>query len=204
MQLVNSINNQNSHTRSPAVEEGSCIVHTTPPNTVWSYPHVSAKCTYVQMYIASDTRNMTTALHCLYVLDCMYVPSLAESHVTFTLVAVMMNVKSLGGFGGPVPRDKEGLQPVYWTHLQLHPPILHTVHAWWFTWRVLRKCKIGCVECNIYTAEAGVSEGLTEWQLGSWVQHRHVNLPSLRGVAGTDQVQVLIPDFKGLIIFQYY
>ena len=37
----------------------------------------------------------------------MYVPSLGESQLTFTLVAVIVKVKPLGGFGGPVYGKEE-------------------------------------------------------------------------------------------------
>ena len=35
------------------------------------------------------------------------VPALGESQLTFTLVAVIVKVKPLGGFGGPVAKKSE-------------------------------------------------------------------------------------------------
>ena len=45
-------------------------------------------CTYIRMYVHT-------------------VPALGESQLTFTLVAVIVKVKPLGGFGGPAAKKSE-------------------------------------------------------------------------------------------------
>ena len=59
--------------------------------TYHTYTH-----TYMHMYVCAYVR--------MYVHT---VPLLGESQLTFTLVAVIVKVKPLGGFGGPVYSKEE-------------------------------------------------------------------------------------------------